>query len=326
MMRDSVMSRLSINKKAVKIVEEMMEKEDVLNIKCIKTNVGTTLIDCGVEVKGGYQAGIYVSKVCLGGLASINLSFKDYNGVRFPIIEEFIDHPIIACMASQYAGWRIKYDNYTALGSGPARALALKPKKLFKKIGYVDHSDEAVLVLEASKYPPGEVMLSISENCNVNPRDLYILVVPSNSLAGSVQISSRIVETGIHRLEVLGFDINKIVCGAGMCPIAPLHPDPTIMMGRTNDALIYTGEVHLYTYGVSDNELSEIIAKVPSSTSSCYGTPFYEIFKAANFDFYKVDPNIFAPAFMVITNMNSGRVFKAGRINVEVLSYSWGLQ
>jgi len=319
------MSRLSINREAVRIVEEIIDKADVLNVKCIRTDVGPTLIDCGVEVRGGYEAGIYVSRVCLGGLGFVTLSFKEYEDIRLPVVEEFIDHPIIACMASQYAGWRIRYNEYIALGSGPARALALKPKKLFKKIDYIDQSDEAVLVLETSKYPPKEVMLEISKSCNIDPKNLYILIVPSNSLAGSVQISSRIVETGIHRLDTLGFDINKITHGAGVCPIAPLHPDPTIMMGRTNDALIYVGEVHLSTTGISDSEIGNIITKAPSSTSSSYGIPFYEIFKAANFDFYKVDPNIFAPAILSITNIDTGKNFKAGRINIDVLRTSWGL-
>jgi len=317
---------VSVNKESVKIVDEMISQADVLGIKCFFSKVGSTIIDCGIEVPGGYQAGLYVAKVCLGGLGAVALNLRRYDDFYIPVIEEFIDNPIIACMASQYAGWSIKYENFTALGSGPARALALKPKKLFQKIGYKDDFDEAVIVLETSKYPPDGALVEISNKCSINPKNLYVIVVPTNSIAGSIQVSSRIVEVGMHRLDTLGFELKSIVYGAGVCPIAPVHPDPTIMIGRTNDAIIYAGEVDLMIVYDKDEDLKSIVKNASSDASSSYGKTFYEIFKEAGFDFYNVDPKIFAPASITLRNISTGRSYRSGTVNRKLLIRSFELE
>ncbi|RLE63112.1 MAG: methenyltetrahydromethanopterin cyclohydrolase [Thermoprotei archaeon] len=240
-------------------------------------------------------------------------------------MDQFIEHPVLACMASQYAGWRISHGKYFAMGSGPARALAKKPKRLYKEIGYEDDSDEAVLVLEASKLPNTEVLNIIAEKCGVAPSNLYVLVVSTSSLAGSIQISCRIAETGIHRLHMLHFPLDKIINAAGVCPIAPVHPDPTIMMGRTNDALIYAGETFYVVDFENEDELKDFVEKTPSSKSPSYGKPFFEIFKEADYDFYKIDPGLFAPAKITMYNVKTGNMFTSGEVNVKVLKKSWKL-
>ncbi|HMR67773.1 MAG TPA: methenyltetrahydromethanopterin cyclohydrolase, partial [Anaerolineae bacterium] len=72
-----------------------------------------------------------------------------------------------------------------------------------------------------------------------------------------------------------------------------------------------------------DEELAEVIPRVPASTSPDYGAPFYDVFKGYNFDFYQVDPLLFSPAEIFVTNVTSGRTFHAGQINVAVLRQSF---
>lgn len=316
---------ISLNKLALKIVDEIIEKKDILRVEVLKAENGATVIDCGVKAEGGYEAGVYLAQVCLAGLARITLHHRVYGDVVLPVIDQFIEHPVLACMASQYAGWRISHEKYFAMGSGPARALAKKPKKLYKEIGYEDDSDEAVLVLEASKLPNTEVLNVIAEKCGVTPNNLYVLVASTSSIAGSIQISCRIAETGIHRLHTLHFPLDKIISAAGVCPIAPVHPDSTIMMGRTNDALIYAGETFYIVDFENEDELKEFVEKTPSSKSPSYGKPFFEIFKEAGYDFYKIDPGLFAPATITVYNRKTGNTFSSGSINIDVLKESWNL-
>lgn len=313
---------ISVNEKALKVVDKMISKSDELNVKIIVDETGATIIDCGVKAKGGFLAGLYASKICLGGLAEIKLIHSFYNGMILPVVNVFTDYPVIACMASQYAGWAIKAGEYFAMGSGPARALSKKPKKLYEEIGYEDSCSEAVIVLETSKLPTREAIELIAEKCKVKTENLYVIVTPTNSIAGSVQISARIVETGIHKLHELKFDIKKILNGSGVAPIAPIHPDPTIMMGRTNDMILYGGEAAYLVEYENEEELREYISKTPSCTSKDYGKPFYEIFKSYNYDFYKIDPALFAPAAISVTNRKTGRTYKSGFINYDVLMRS----
>ncbi|RQD82540.1 methenyltetrahydromethanopterin cyclohydrolase, partial [Methanosalsum natronophilum] len=234
--------------------------------------------------------------------------------------------PTTACMASQYAGWKISVGNYFGMGSGPGRALGLKPKELYEEIGYQDDFSAAVLVLESNKLPDEEVVEYIAKHCSVDTDNVFIAVAPTSSIAGSVQISARVVETGIHKLESIGFDINCIKSGFGTAPIAPVVGDDTKCMGSTNDCVIYCGETY-YTVdfeGTSD-ELKEYVKNAPSVTSKDYGKPFYTTFKEANFDFFKVDAGMFAPAKVTINDLNSKKTFSSGKFSPDILLESFGV-
>ena len=95
-------------------------------------------------------------------------------------------------------------------------------------------------------------------------------------------------------------------------------------MGRTNDAILYGGTVHLFV-DASDDEARELAEKMPSNTSSDYGRPFGEIFKAYEYDFFKIDPMLFSPAKVIITNTQTGNSFSTGELNAKLLSQSFGL-
>jgi len=316
---------VSVNKSAMNVVQKMVDRRERLGIKVEKAENGATIIDAGVKAPGGFLAGKYLTELCLGGLCEVTLASYSYDGLELPAIVVQTDYPSIALLGSQFAGWRISAGKYFAMGSGPARALSLKPKDLYAKIEYKDSSDEAVCVLESDSLPPTEAIDLIANACGVEPRNLYIAVAATSSIAGSTQISGRIVETGLHRLTELGFDPKKALYGSGRAPIAPSHPKSTQAMGRTNDMLMYAGSTYFSVDAENDEELSKIVAKAPSCISSAYGRPFYEIFKAANYDFYQIDPALFAPAQIVVNNIKSGVTFCAGYINSDILKKSIAL-
>lgn len=262
----------------------------------------------------------------MADLADIKFSSFDLGKFVAPAVELTTDHPVVACMASQYAGWRIKVKDFFGMGSGPARALSLKPRELYDKIMYADDSDEAVLVLESDKMPDEEVTSEIAKECRVEPEDLYIVVVPTASIAGSVQISARGIETGVHKLDSLGFDINCIEHAHGIIPLSPVVGNDVKCMGSTNDCIIYCGRMY-YAVDYDDvEELKEYVKKVPSRNSKDYGKPFYVTFKEAGFDFFKVDAGMFAPAEITVNEVNSGKTFTSGKINTEVLLESFGIE
>ncbi len=317
---------ISVNEKGLAIIDEMLDWEEDLKVESTELDNGATVIDCGVNVEGGYDAGMYLSRLCLADLADISYTKLDIAGLPVPAIQIATDHPTIACMASQYAGWRISVGKYFGMGSGPARALGLKPKELYEEIGYKDDSEFAVLVMESSALPNEEVVDYIAKHCSVDPENVYIAVAPTASIAGCVQISARVVETGIHKLESIGFDINTIKSGFGVAPIAPVVGDDTKCMGSTNDCIIYCGETY-YTVEYGDAEkLEEFVKKTPSTTSRDFGKPFYTTFKEAEFDFFKVDAGMFAPARITINDTKSKKSFTSGRTNPGILLESFGIK
>jgi len=318
--------RLSVNQSAQRLVKKLCDNAEEYGVIVKETKLGATLIDAGIRAKGGFLAGKIITEICLGGYGKAEIFCNRYGDLELPSVFVYTDHPVITTLGSQFAGWQIKSGDYFALGSGPARALAMKPKELYEKIGYEDEADVAVLVLETSKEPSEDVTALVAKECRVTQDSLYMIMVPTTSIAGATQISGRIVETGLHKLMELGFDPKLITHGWGYAPIAPAHPKFAEAMGRTNDAILYGGMACYTTSYEDDGKLRELVTKAPSQASKSYGRPFFEIFKEAGYDFYKIDPRLFAPAVMAINNAKTGNTFRAGKINVDVLKQSLGLK
>jgi methenyltetrahydromethanopterin cyclohydrolase len=315
---------LSVNRLAWKLLEKLIENPVFYGVKVGKTDTGTTIVDAGIEAKGGFEAGRLITEICMGGCGKAEITCKEYGDMTLPSIFVQTDLPIIATLGSQYAGWQINEEGFFAIGSGPARALALKPKEIFQEIGYKDDFDEAVVVLETDKHPPPKLIERIAKDCRVSLENLAVILTPTTSLAGATQVSGRIVETGIHKLRKVGLDPNVILYAWGIAPIPPIHPKFTNAMARTNDAILYGGTAYYAVKYDDEDELKKIVQKSPSKASKDYGKPFMQIFKEAKYDFYKIDPRLFAPAVIIINNVRTGNTFKNGEINIEVLTKSFG--
>ncbi|AXI25830.1 methenyltetrahydromethanopterin cyclohydrolase [Methanofervidicoccus sp. A16] len=316
---------LSVNLKALPIVEEMMKKKEELNIEVKTLENGAKVIDCGVNVPGSFEAGKAFTKVCLGGLADVGIALDEglNDGLALPSVKVITSHPAVSTLGSQKAGWVVKVGKYFAMGSGPARALAKMPKSTYEEIGYEDNADVAILCLESSKLPNEDVAQHVADKCGVDVEKVYLLVAPTSSLVGSIQISGRVVENGTYKmLEVLNFDVKKVKYAVGIAPIAPIVGDDLVMMGATNDMVLYGGKTYYYIESDEGDDIEELCKKLPSSASPDYGKPFLEVFKAANYDFYKIDKGMFAPAVVTINDIRTGKLVSSGEINVEVIKKS----
>ena len=315
---------LSVNRLAWKLLKKLCENQGYYGVKVEKTKSGATIVDAGINAKGGFQAGKIITEICMGGCGKAHISCRQYGELELPTIFVYADHPAIATLGSQFAGWNIKEGDYFAIGSGPARALAQKPKEIYEKIGYRDESEKAIVVLETDKHPPEPLIERLARDCKVEKGNLAIILTPTASVTGVTQVAGRIVETGIHKLTKLGFDPNMILYAWGCAPIPPAHPKFVKAMARTNDAILYGGITYYVVDYENEEELAKTVEKAPSKASKDYGKPFLEIFKAAGYDFYKIDPNIFAPAVVVVNNVKSGSTLKAGEINLNALKMSFG--
>ena len=312
---------ISVNKLAYEIVKDLVTKKDFYRVQVEKLPSGATIIDTGLKAHGGYEAGIAVTRVAMGGAGSASLQYADYGDLKLPSIVVSTDYPAISLFGAQLAGWKIKAEGYVGDGSGPARALALKPKEVYQKIEYKDESDVAVILLEAEEKPNDNAAYYIADRCGVKPENVYMVLTSTKSLAGMVQISGRIVETGLFRLDILGLDPKKVLYGVGYAPVMPLHVDGGKAMGRAEDALTYGG-VTSFIVDEEDSLLAEMAEKAPSSNCKDYGRTSYDIYKSVDFDFTKIDPAIFAPAQITLVSAKTGRTFSQGKINIELIRKS----
>jgi methenyltetrahydromethanopterin cyclohydrolase len=316
------MTNLKMNERAWSLADACVSRADELRIAVHTLGSGARVIDAGVEVAGGLAAGRVLAELCMGGLGHVELVPLTINGESWSGVQVWTDHPTEACMASQYAGWAINPEGFFAMGSGPLRARARVEKELFGKLGYGEDVTRGVLVLEGRTLPTDDVAKWIAAKAGIAPSALTIAIAPTASLAGGMQIVARSIETGLHKMDTLGFDVRKVVSASGVAPLPPVAKSDMRAIGRTNDAVLYGAHAR-YTVRAEDEELATLAERLPSSSSADYGTPFYDIFKRYDNDFYKIDPLLFSPAEVWLTSVSSGRTFHAGSVNAAVLRASF---
>lgn len=314
-------STLSPNRLAFQIVQEMVIKKELLQVHVHK-QAEVTVIDCGVSVQGSWEAGVLFAEICLGGLAQVRIHWADFDGFRWPAVEVVTNHPVLACLASQYAGWPLKSAERIAMGSGPGRAI-LHKGSLFKKIGYEDYSEIAILCLESEELPSEGVLQKLLRELRCYPQNLYILVAPTSSQVGSLQIAARALETGLSKLMELGYDLDKIDSGWGICPLSPVAADTLKALGRSNDGILY-GSTVLYNLRDEDEIIASLVKKIPFCYSHDYERTFEEIYREKG-GFYNINPLVFSPAEVWMCNLNSGRSFHAGTLRPDLLRHSFAI-
>jgi len=318
-------SAISVNERSAPLVDRLVHDAEELRIGVSNGELGEILIDAGSKSLGGIAAGIRIAEICMGGLGQVDL-LPSSATPRWPwTLVVRSSNPVIACLASQYAGWRLVDDTgkkpFFALGSGPARALARR-EPLFKDLCYSDNAPRSTLVIESSRPPPKGIVATVAQHCQIKPDGLTVIFAPTQSVVGCTQIAARVLEVALHKAHELGFSLERIVDGIGAAPLCPPHPDFVTAMGRTNDAIIFAGQVLLYVTGPAD-EARALAEKLPSKASRDYGRPFAQIFREANGDFYAIDPMLFSPAKITVTALETGESFQAGEIDLILLDTSF---
>ncbi len=312
---------LSMNERAAALVDAMVADADALGIGVRTLDSGARMVDCGVQARGGLQAGLGFAAACMGGLGRIDPVPVTVGERTWPGVAVAADDPAAACLAAQYAGWKLEHDDFFAMASGPGRALA-RAEDLFDELAWREQADRAVLCLETRQDPPGEIVDKIAERCGVQASAVTVLIAPTASICGSLQISARVVETALHKLHELGVDPARVRQGWGCCPIAPVAKNDPAAIGRTNDAVLYGGTVHLWIEG-ADDEVADLARRLPSAASEAFGTPFGELLEAADWNFYDIDPMLFSPAAATLTSTESGWAHHGGGLAPDVLERSF---
>lgn len=318
---------LSVNAHVAPWVDRLCREAEALGVAVRHDDSGVRLVDCGIEAPGSVAAGLLVGEICMAGLGSVTLASGAADG--WPTwLAVRSSQPVLACLASQYAGWSLAATKeetggkkFFSLGSGPARALAAK-EKLYDELGYRDRAGSGVIVLEVDRVPPRVVVDKLLRDCGLQASGLTIVLTPTTSRAGTTQVVARVLEVALHKAHELGFALGDIVDGFATAPLPAPSPDGVEAMGRTNDAILYGGRVHLSVTG-SDDAARALAERLPSRHSKDFGRSFAEIFKAAGYDFYKIDGALFAPAEVWVSNVATGRTWHGGALEMPLLQRLW---
>jgi methenyltetrahydromethanopterin cyclohydrolase len=313
-----------LNALAAPLADKLEQHAAEYRVSVSRGTSGERLIDAGAHAPGGLGAGIVIAETCMAGLGRVSWGASGITAWPVAITVQS-SHPVAACLASQYAGWSLSHKEegkkYSVLGSGPGRAMAAR-EDLFAELGYRDQPGPAVFVLETDAPPPAPLVLKIADACRTGPENLTFIYAPTQSLAGSFQVVARVLEVALHKAHALKFPLENIADGIATAPLSPPSPDFLQAMGRTNDAIIFGGHAQLFVRG-SDAAAEALANDMPSSASRDYGAPFAEIFARYKQDFYAIDPMLFSPASIAVTALDSGRTFRAGRFDPDLVERSF---
>ena len=304
---------MNLNERAWQFLQVHMLKAEEFGILISEASCGTRVFDCGVHTPGGLGAGWLMAQTGMSALGTVTLEMSPVAGKSWPWFVVQSDHPLQACYLSQSAHWAVQEGEYRAMGSGPACLLNLG-LNVGQEFGYAEKAEHALLVLEAPALPDDQTCRSLAAACGVDPANLALMIAPTASLAGSAQIAARSLETALHKLHHLGFDLHRVVSGMGRCPLAPPAGDDLTAIGRTNDMVFFGASVVLYIQGTKDEQLARLADALPSSSSPAYGKPFLQVLKEAG-GFYQVDPGLFAPAEATLVNLETGASFHGGAVD-----------
>lgn len=277
------------------------------------------LLDFGSDRCGSLLAGKRLAEICLAGLGEVRFDAPRETGL--PQVTVSTDWPLEACIAAQYAGWPFSHDGWFAMGSGPAR-MARGEEPLLIEYGLHEPAETVVGVLECDQLPDEAACSAFLEQCQAQRG--YLGVARTASLPGSVQVVARSIETSMHKLHELGFDLRRIRSGWGTAPLPPIPADDLTALGWTNDAILYGAEVHLWV-DAEQGDIAELGQKLPSCSSAAFGKPFLELFEEAGRDFYAIDPMLFSPAQITLQTLRDGRVSRFGKVCPAILRGSFGL-
>ncbi|KKN56124.1 hypothetical protein LCGC14_0575570, partial [marine sediment metagenome] len=253
----------SVNAASQPLVERLIADAQALQLEVSTLSNGTRIVDAGINCVGGLEAGRLIGEICMGGLGTVTLGTNS-GFENWPwSVNVHAKTPVLSCLGSQYAGWSLSHKSeagkFFALGSGPGRALAGK-EEVLKEFGYKDEATSTCIVLEVDSFPPIEVAEKVAKDCGIKPEDLTFILTPTSSLAGVMQIAIRVLEVAMHKAHTLHFPMDKIIDGFGVTPVAPPGGDFMTGMGRTNDAILYGGFVHLFV-NATDDEARDLAEK-----------------------------------------------------------------
>lgn len=316
----AIRSVTRLNQRALEVLTSARTHHDVLRIREHAVD-RATVVDFGVEEEGGLDAGLLLARTCLSGLADVSLLPRS-SDLALPQVFVRTDHPLAACLMSQYAGCKVQTDDYFAMGSGPMRALS-RSEELFEHFPETEDGEVAVGVLEAGQLPSASAIASLRDDLP-GDCDLTIAVARTASQAGGLQVVARSVETALHKLHSLHFPLEAIVSGTGVAPLPPVGKNDLHGIGRTNDSILYGATVNLWVR-CEDDLIQAIGPRVPSNSSASHGRTFLSLFKEANHDFYAMDAALFSPAIVVFHNLKTGRTFEFGTLAIGILKESFGL-
>ena len=202
---------ISVNALAGRCLDRLVRDAALLRVEIARGSRGELLVDAGRGAPGGIAAGLRIAEICMGGLVPARLSDSGSAHAPFKLTTR-TNNPVIACLASQYAGWTLRMARGGQIFRARLRARRgrSRAKSRCSPISATPTQPIAPsLCSKASgrRRPTSSTMSRA--NCGVATESLTFIYAPTQSLAGSVQIIARVLEVALHKAHELHFPLAR---------------------------------------------------------------------------------------------------------------------
>ncbi|MEL7608922.1 MAG: methenyltetrahydromethanopterin cyclohydrolase [Bacillota bacterium] len=279
---------------------------------------GAQVLDAGVETAGSFETGAKVSELCQGGLARASIGVAECGGTPFPAIAVESFAPALSTFKLQSA-----FGFEGVMLSGPIKLHLEENPFIDRDIPLQDAKNTLSAVVQADELPDCAWARRLAERVKCNAEDLRLVVAPQESVAGSTQISGRMNENILLTMEKsLGYPAAAVEQIVGRSPICPVNSGAK---GKKrllpDDFLHYAGCAYLTMRAEPGWDVKKLAYDLTFESLDIYGALFIDLLEAAGGDFFKI-PNIGGInklAVVTVNDLNSRRVYAAGRANYDLL-------
>ena len=171
--------------------------------------------------------------------------------------------------------------------------------------------------------PPKVVVDKLLRDCALAPEQLTIILTPTRSLAGMTQVVARVLEVALHKAHELHFALEHIVDGFATAPLPAPCADGVQAMGRTNDAILYGGRVHLSGERRGRRGARPCASNCRRAIRPTSAARSPTSSRPSEYDFYKIDGALFAPAEAWVSHLDSGQTWRSGQLDLPLLRRQW---
>lgn len=230
----------SRNRVATELVDEAIDFADELGIAIHHLDNDAVVLDFGVDARGGIEAGLLLTEIATGGLATVQTRLAGVAGASVPIVELTTDHPSLALQAAQLADW--PFEEWAGRGYGPAN-LFTDVRRV--ETGYTEEFDFAVLAIEAAHLPDEGVAGSVASTAGLGTSGVFLPTASAASVAGSVSILAEAAGRAVSGLAEVGYDLTSVISATGSAPMVPFGADGETARTRAETAIAAAGRAHL---------------------------------------------------------------------------------
>ncbi len=191
----------SPNRLAIELVDEAIDFADEFGLHVRHLENDAVVLEFGTEATDGLEAGLLAAEIATAGLATIQTRVDTIAGRPRTHVELATDHPALALLGCQHAAWELSTPEFSGLASGPARLLTESDEL---DLGFDDDFDLTALIVESATRPDEAVADHVAKMTDVPTSGVYLISVPTASLAGSVSGAARAAEVAVLREHPLG--------------------------------------------------------------------------------------------------------------------------